>query len=69
MPIKKYKTKTQARKARNRRASKWGEKNLKTTILKFHKVNDKEVIDKLDSVDNKTDYVRTLIKNDIKEGE
>lgn len=37
----------------------------KTYSLKFHLEYDKDVINKLDSVESKNDYIRTLIRNDI----
>lgn len=40
--------------------------NMKRFILTFHNVNDKEVIEKLNSVKNRADYIRQLILADIK---
>lgn len=34
--------------------------------LKCHKVHDADVIAKLDGVENKNGYIKTLIRNDIK---
>ena len=34
--------------------------------FRFYKATDADVIKKLDDVENRNDYIRTLIKNDIK---
>ena len=47
------------------RQNEYNKKNIKQIILKFNIVNDKDVLEKLDDVSNKTDYVRQLIINDI----
>ena len=39
---------------------------IKTVPLQFHKIKDTKVLDKLDSVPSKTDYVRQLILKDIR---
>ncbi len=39
--------------------------NYKQVLFRFHKIEDAEVIEKLDRVRNKTDYVRELILKDI----
>lgn len=36
--------------------------------LELHKVNDADIIHKLDIVDNKQGYIKTLIRADIKRG-
>ncbi len=42
-------------------------KNCTTSFaFRFHNMNDQEVINKLNSVPNKVDYVRQLILQDIK---
>lgn len=37
--------------------------------LELHKVNDADIIRKLDTVDNKQGYIKTLIRRDIQEGQ
>ena len=37
--------------------------------LRFHNINDKDVIDKINAQTNKIDYVRQLIRADIKREE
>lgn len=59
-----------------RAASKWDKthkeylKNLKRRYqIVFNKEKDAKVIEKMDSVSNKNDYVRSLVLNDIKNQE
>lgn len=44
--------------------------DLKTRelVLRFRLNQDMDVIQRLDEVPNKTEYVRTLVRRDIKEG-
>lgn len=39
--------------------------NYKMYVTRFSKVSDKLIIEKLESVENKTDYIRKLILADI----
>lgn len=43
----------------------YNKKNIRSIPLQLHRVRDIEVINKLDSVASKTDYVRQLILKDI----
>ena len=45
--------------------NRWDKQNRTSINIRFNNVNDKEVIDKLNLVDNKTDYIRHLILQDI----
>lgn len=47
------------------RSSAWNKANTKAVIVRFNKESDKEILAKLDRVDNKTDYIRDLIAKDI----
>lgn len=48
------------------RANKKYEKaNIRQILLKFHKTHDAAIIEKLDSLDSKNDYVRQLILQDL----
>lgn len=47
------------------RVAKYQKKNMTTLKVRFHNVNDLEVINKLNGVPNKTDYIRQLILADI----
>lgn len=51
--------------ARKRANAKWNAKALKKITLQFNKTNDADVLRKMDSVPNKTDYVRQLVREDI----
>ncbi len=62
----KYKTERQARDAMVKRHSAWQKKNCRNVMLRFFLKSDADVIAKLDSVPNKTEYVRSLILKDIK---
>ena len=53
--------------AKKKADEKWRRANLKQVKFNFNKPGDKDVLDKLDSVENKTDYVRRLIKEDLDE--
>lgn len=50
-------------------SAKYDKANTKSFHLKLNKKTDKDIIDRLDSVDNKQGYVKGLIRKDIKEGE
>ena len=52
--------------AKKKADEKWKKANLKQVKFSFNKSGDKDVLDKLDSVENKTEYVRELIREDIK---
>lgn len=66
MPRKvKYLTEEERRSAKNKSISTYLKKNSRTILLRLMKDRDKEVLAKLDSVGNKTDYIRQLILNDI----
>lgn len=48
------------------RASKKYEKaNIRQILLKFHKTHEAEIIEKLDSVPSKNNYIRQLILKDL----
>ena len=73
MANRKYANAVQERKAKNRITRKYHVRAMKAYTFRFHKVNDADVIAKLDSSTNKNDYIRRLILKDIaekaKEGE
>ncbi len=69
MPIKKYKDKKTAKLARTRRMNEFNRENKIAVCLRYNKVYDKEIIEKLNSVSNKNDYIRRLILKDIGKGE
>lgn len=69
MANRKYKNIVQARKAKARINNAYKKRAQVAFTLRYHKVNDASVIEKIQSVPNKIDYVRQLILRDIdKEG-
>jgi hypothetical protein len=64
----KYRTERQRKKAAVETVSKYQKKAMTGFTFRFHNENDREVIEKLGSVVNKSDYVRQLIIDDIKKG-
>jgi len=53
------------KKYRLKATSKYQKANMTGIHLRFHNVSDREVLAKLESVENKTDYIRKLILADI----
>ncbi len=49
-----------------KRSNEWNKKNLKSVTIQLNKVSDSDVIEKLNSVPNRTDYIRQLIRKDLK---
>lgn len=54
-------------KALTRATNRWKKEHQKTVLLGFNRDTDREVIEMLDSVPNKTDYIRQLVLLDIAE--
>lgn len=46
--------------------AKYDKANMKGLYIKLHKSNDKDIIDKLETVSSKQGYVKKLIREDIK---
>ena len=67
MANRKYANAVQARKARNRVQNRYHVRAMKAFTFRFHKVSDDKVIERLESMKNKNDYIRRLIKKDIAE--
>lgn len=65
MPKTKYRTERQARAAQQRNLAKWQKANCRNVMCRFFIKSDEDVLAKLDSVPNKTDYIRRLIREDI----
>ena len=51
--------------ARLRATKKYEKERVRQILLKFHKIHDAAIIEKLDSLDSKTNYVRQLILQDL----
>ncbi len=54
-------------KAIDKRNRKYKREKQTAFTIRFHNVNDKEVIERLNSVPNRCDYIRKLVLKDIKE--
>ncbi len=55
--------------ARIRANAKYDKSNTQRFAIKLNKNTDKEIIDKLNSVDNKQGYIKKLIMDDITKNE
>jgi hypothetical protein len=51
-----------------KRAKRRYDKKTKELVLRFRLNQDGDVIQRLDEVPNKTEYVRSLVRQDIKDG-
>ena len=51
--------------AKMRANSKYEKKHIRQILLKFHKTHEEEIIEKLDSVPSKNNYIRQLILQDL----
>lgn len=63
----KYKTEKQRKEAVQRQTNESHKRLMTAFAFRFHNVNDQAVIDKLNSVPNKVDYIRQLILKDIQQ--
>ena len=61
----KYKTKKQALKAAETQRNEWRKENTRCINVRFNIENDNDILSMLDSVPNKADYIRRLIRQDI----
>ena len=66
---KKYKTAKERKKATLERGSRWQKENTRCINVRYHLKNDAEILEKLDSVPNKGNYIRQLILADIHKSE
>ena len=51
--------------AKLRATKKYEKANIRQILLKFHKTHEAEIIEKLDSVPSKNNYIRQLILHDL----
>lgn len=65
MANRKYKNAVQERKAKTRINNAYKKRAQTAFTLRYHNVNDADVIAKLKSESNKIDYIRKLIRKDI----
>lgn len=65
MANRKYANAVQAKKAKRAVQSAYKKRAYKMYAIRYHVKNDADVISRLESVDNKADYIRRLIREDI----
>ena len=65
---KKYKTKKQAAKGLYESQANYRKNNMKTFSFRFWIDDDSAVIQQIQNKENKTDYIRQLVLEDIKKG-
>lgn len=65
MPTIKYKTKRQRHKATENQKNEYKKRAMTAYTFKFHNVSDSDVIAKINEQDNKADYIRFLVREDI----
>ena len=63
--VRKYQSEEESKKATQNALLRYRKKATTTFHIRYHNVYDAQIIDKLKSQDNKTDYIRQLIKKDI----
>lgn len=69
MANRKYKNAVQARKAKERINRLYKSRAQTPFTIRFHNINDADVINKLKTVPNRCDYIRKLVRNDIQKEE
>lgn len=62
---KKYTTEKQKKKAFYEQTAKWNKNHTRCINVRFNAATDKDILERLDQVENKTDYIRKLIQQDI----
>lgn len=62
---KKYTTEKQRQKAISKQISESHSRTTRCINVRFHLEYDRDILEKLDSVPNKADYIRRLIRQDI----
>lgn len=67
MAVKKYFNKIQKKKAVQAQVQAYHKRATHTISVRFMKERDKEIIEWLDKQENKTDYLRQIIRKDIEE--
>lgn len=56
-----------ASKAQLKAQQKYDKEHTKTFLMKLNKKTDSDIIDKLDNVGNKQGYIKSLIREDLKQ--
>jgi hypothetical protein len=62
---KKYRTKEQAKKAKNKSSRESAERTTTIINIRFHNIHDKDILDQLGKQENKCGYIKSLIRSDI----
>lgn len=57
-----------SKEAIRRAVSKYEKSTVKRVTVKFHNINDEDIIKHLDGKENVTAYIRQLIRSDIEKG-
>ena len=63
---KKYFTEEEKKRAVLDNVNRYHKKTYTAFSIKFHNINDADIIERLKSVENTADYIRQLVRNDIK---
>ena len=50
----------------NKRSQRWQAENMTQIAIRYNNINDADILEKLNEVPNKADYIRQLIRADIK---
>ncbi len=61
----KYKTELQAKRAMRSQQNAYQRRAMTQVAIRFHNESDADILKKLGSVENKADYIRKLIREDI----
>lgn len=64
--MKKYHTEKERRLAAFRATDKWRKEHMTRVVMRLRNKEDADVIAKLESVSNKVDYIRKLVREDMK---
>ena len=61
----KYATEHQRKIAISKQVNEYQKRSTTCIALRFHNINDRDILNKLDSVDNKVGYIKKLVRDDI----
>lgn len=64
--MKKYHTEKERKLAAFRATDKWRKKHMTRVVMRLRNEEDADVIAKLESVPNKIEYIRSLVREDMK---
>lgn len=69
MPDKYYAAMTpEQRAAKNARGERWNKENTRRITLRLNNRTDKDILDKLDSIENVQGFIKSLIRAEISKG-